>query len=391
MVSISDYYHSTIEKIKREIDQNDENNLLKVNCGELTEYYLKKYGLILIEKDPSRKIELIKHKSPNYGRVVVDILYPILNSKNIFDRAHLQEVISMTASHYFSIGGPSIKLEGDWIKTVSEGETNLLKKTIANLEQVIEWKNRDVSDGNEKLKNQIENYIRTKQDTIKREYENLDSIIEEISVPIKVRRGEFQPVIDFSVKEELVTLIKPEPEKHEEVVLTSAQVATILKYIRNSCLSFEKTPRVFSKLEEEDLRDIILGNLNAIFEGNATSETFSKSGKTDIHLRITKGNILIMECKFWKGIEKYVGGLDQLFGYLTWRNNYAVLITFSRNKDCMEVFQKAKAASLRHGTFVANSLEDVGLGEFVTTHRFQKDSEKKVEVHHLIFDLFYKE
>lgn len=387
MVSIRDQYDSDFETIKRDIDRTNEEDLLNTDNEKLTEYYLNKYGLPIIQKDQKRKIELKKHQSQDYGEVIIDIFYPIVVGPTFFDRAHMQEVISMTASQYFVTGQSIIELKGDWIKTTSTGEENHLKQVINNLETEIEWKNKDVRNGNKQLENQVKDYILTKIETIKKEYEQLNTIIEKMPIPITIRRQDSEPVIDFSVKEELKPLIKPEPETQEEPFLTTTQVATILKYIRNSCVSFEKTPSVFSKLHEEDLRDIIIGNLNAIFEGNATSETFSKRGKTDIYLRLTKGDILIMECKYWNGTDTYIGGLDQLFGYLTWRNNYAVLMTFSRNKGFMEVLQKAKEAAIRHNAFINNSLIESSLGYFITTHRFPNDSEKKVEIHHLVFDL----
>jgi len=97
-----------------------------------------------------------------------------------------------------------------------------------------------------------------------------------------------------------------------------------------------------------------------------------------------------MECKFWNGIEKYSSALDQLFSYLTWRNNHAVLITFSRNKDCSDVLKKAKESTLTHRSIVLNSLKESQLGEFVTLHRNPNASEKTLEVYHLIFDLYYQ-
>ena len=217
-------------------------------------------------------------------------------------------------------------------------------------------------------------------------FDNLNVNLQELKAQLRLIDWESQPVIDFSVKEELIPLIQ-----QEEFSLSTSQVLTILKYIRNSCISFEKTPRVYSRLTEPDLRDIILGNLNALFFNKATGETFNKRGDTDIHLSFSKGDILIMECKIWNGAVEYIKGLNQLFSYLTWRNNYAVIITFSKNKGCSDVVQNAKNAILNESTFLKNALKEYGQGEFSSVHLFPNDIGKKVEIHHLFFDLFYQE
>ena len=380
-MSISDYFNDVITQIKNEIEQSSEQELLNVETEELAEYYTQKYGLPLIEKDESRKINVEKRKS-SYGSVPLKVFYPVLPKKN------LHTVIERRSSRYFASGFPP-RLEEGWLVTLTEmRDENSLKNAIKNLEDVIEWKNNDVRAGNDRIRNQIKTYVENKQKIIKRDYERLESIIEKVEIPLVVKREETLPVVDFSVKEELRPLIKPEPKKREELVLDQNNVTTLIRYIRNSCLSFEKTPKVYSTLEEEALRDIILGNLNAIFEGAATGETFSKLGKTDISLRISSGDILIIECKHWYGKEKYIDGINQLFRYLTWRENYGVFVGFSRLRGFTDAIRKAKEATREHNTFISGSMRAQSESEFVTEHRFPDDVEKKVEIHHLLFNLF---
>lgn len=86
-------------------------------------------------------------------------------------------------------------------------------------------------------------------------------------------------------------------------------------------------------MEEEELRDLLLGMMNANYPGTATGETFRKLGKTDISFRVDAGYVLICECKFWHGAEEYANALDQLFRYVTWRENFGVLIHSCTRKD----------------------------------------------------------
>ena len=96
---------------------------------------------------------------------------------------------------------------------------------------------------------------------------------------------------------------------------------------------FERTPLTFSKLEEEELRNVILSHLNGVFDGNAVGEAFSKRGKTDIYLPINKGAVFIAECKYWKGAKTLESAVKQILGYLTWRNSFGVIILFSNRKS----------------------------------------------------------
>jgi len=160
--------------------------------------------------------------------------------------------------------------------------------------------------------------------------------------------------------------------------------------IKNIGLQFEVTPKVFSKLEEEELRDIVLSNLNTVFEGGATGETFSKNGKTDILLRITSGNILIAECKYWEGEKAYQEAIDQLFRYLTWRQNYGILITFSKRQSFSKVLEAAKACIPTHKTFKIG-ISECSATHFESHHSFPDDLNKSVEIHQLFFNLYASE
>jgi len=302
-------------------------------------------------------------------------------------KENLQTVVKKRSSTNF-VGGFPLGLQGDWLVSHTEMRNEKsLEAHIENLNKVIGWKNNDVRAGNQNIRNRIKTHIENKQGMLRRDYDQLEAILQKVQIPLVIRKEKTLPIVDLGVKEELKPLIKPEPKRRKELVLDRTILKTLIDYIRRSCLSFETTPKAFSKLQEEDLRDIILGNLNAIFRGEATGETFSKLGKTDIYLRISEGNILIIECKNWHGEKKYGDGIDQLFDYLTWRQNYGILIAFVRRKNFTKIIQKAKETTQEHETFL-RILSRESASEFVTEHRFPDDVEKKVEIHHLLFNLF---
>lgn len=101
-------------------------------------------------------------------------------------------------------------------------------------------------------------------------------------------------------------------------------------------------------LDEEELRDLLLGNLNAYWQGGAGGELFNGSGKTDILIRHGDRNAFIAECKIWHGPKGVADALDQLLGYLVWRDSKAALVMFIKTKDPAATIEKLHAAVNAH-------------------------------------------
>ncbi|MCA2003655.1 MAG: hypothetical protein LDL06_02685, partial [Candidatus Nitrosotenuis sp.] len=208
------------------------------------------------------------------------------------------------------------------------------------------------------------------------------------NLPIKLKRKDNSPGIDLRIKKKIRVLLPKEKQSESQPYIEGDTLNAVIDLIRNQGRSFELTPKVFSTLEEEWLRDIILSMLNAVLEGGATGETFVKRGKTDIHLKLNvEGGILSAECKFWGGEKKYQETIDQHFGYLTWKQDYAIQITFSKNVDFSSVINNSIKATKEHPTYVEGSFRQVDKSYFITSHILLGDSEKRVEVHHFLFDL----
>lgn len=137
----------------------------------------------------------------------------------------------------------------------------------------------------------------------------------------------------------------------DEPALTHAQYEDAIAVVTSTLLAMERTPSVASGKDEEELRDQILVQLNGTFEGAATGETFVQSGKTDILLRVEDRHVFVAECKWWTGEKACGEALDQLLGYLPWRDEKAALILFIDRQDASAVIEKADAAVRAHSSF----------------------------------------
>ncbi|MFJ4623026.1 hypothetical protein [Streptomyces sp. NPDC088812] len=138
---------------------------------------------------------------------------------------------------------------------------------------------------------------------------------------------------------------KPEP------ALAEAQYEEALRILRNSRNQLERSPSAAARLGEEFIRDLLLVNLNSHFEGEAAGEVFNNTGKTDILIRSGDRHVFIGECKIWRGPKTITTTLDQLLGYLTWRDTKAALLLFIRTGQVSDILPKAVAKFREHPNY----------------------------------------
>ncbi|MGI8757543.1 MAG: hypothetical protein ACR2MB_17130 [Acidimicrobiales bacterium] len=134
--------------------------------------------------------------------------------------------------------------------------------------------------------------------------------------------------------------------------LSDETFGDIVEAIRSITEYMERVPQTASDMKEESLRDLILIGLNNQF-GTATAESFNGNGKTDIYLPVdgSPGSVFIAECKIWKGAAGIGKAVDQILGYLTWRDTKAALIVFQRTGSPDDVRAKIVAAIQAHGSY----------------------------------------
>jgi hypothetical protein len=115
--------------------------------------------------------------------------------------------------------------------------------------------------------------------------------------------------------------------------------------------AMERTPTA-AKFKEVELRNLILIVLNANYEGAVRGEVFNGSGKTDLLLNWEGDNAFIGECKIWDGQAKFRDAIDQLFGYVTWRDTKAALIVFIKQGTPSDIIPKARKEVENHASFI---------------------------------------
>lgn len=228
-------------------------------------------------------------------------------------------------------------------ETVKQG----LDEARDSITRYLDWQRGEVNNFNRSLPQSIRTAIEARKAKLLRD----QNLVANLGYSLKRRpdapKTYVAPVarkkVSTSVHRPSTTVpFKPEP------ALEEATYQEILNIMHNMTLVMEHSPTAFHSMGEEALRQHFLVQLNGQFEGEATAETFNYLGKTDILIRREGRNIFIAECKFWGGPKAFLETIDQLLGYLSWRDTKTSIVIFNRNKDFSKVLQSILEATEQH-------------------------------------------
>lgn len=198
----------------------------------------------------------------------------------------------------------------------------------------------------------------------------------------------FKPI---DIKKNLVKPLPPPPQAGyvAEPGITVDDYEHILSVIRHEGATFEATPKTYAVHDEEELRDIILAHLNGHYKGAASGEAFRKLGKTDIKIESNNRAAFIAECKVWRGSSELSKAIDQLLGYLTWRDCKASIIIFNKhNKKFTELLEKTPRIFKSHPRFKKH-VKDVNEGEWHFEFMSRDDDSRLIQLRVYVFDIYH--
>lgn len=260
-----------------------------------------------------------------------------------------------------------------------------IEGTLRSINQYVGYQLPMLDSYNESLERHISEAVHRRKTILKKSGELQDML----GIPMKTKGGAapIKPVSIHSTHPKPLrtppkTGVMPEPGISED------QFSVIQKVIRHWGRTAEGSPSGFSKLNEEELRDAILANLNSHFEGGATGERFRNQGKTDICIMEDDRAAFVAECKMWTGPKSVADALDQLLGYLTWRDCKASLIFFNINvAGFTDILTKFETALSNHELHIEGPTES-GDGEWSYIFKSAEDEGRRVLVKVFIFNIF---
>ena len=259
------------------------------------------------------------------------------------------------------------------------------QQDLGYLRDYIRWVERDVKEFNGSIKEKASQLIDSRREKLL-----LDrKIVEGLGFPIKKREDAPTTYITPHVRRRITVpgrqarsgvLKSPEP------AIGMDDYEHILSVISSMVDVMERSPKTFYDMCEQDLRQHFLVQLNGQYAGRATGETFNYEGKTDIFIRIDRRAVFVAECKFWKGPAGLTRGLDQLLGYMSWRDTKVALLVFNRDTSMTTVLEKIPVVVRRHESYKREcTFESVSGFRYIFGHRQDPDRELILTI--LVFDI----
>ena len=213
-------------------------------------------------------------------------------------------------------------------------------------------------------------------------------VLTELGIPVR-KRDSIPVSMTVPIRRKPLPLPKPKPApnpKNPDPTLSEAVYHQIIKTMADMALTIERNPTAFENQNEEQIRFHFLVPLNSIFEGDATAETFSYKGKTDIQIRQQGRPIFTAECKFWTGSKGLLATIDQLLSYVTWRDTKTAILLFNRQREFGKVLAQIEPTLQTHTNFMRfEGVTNETQFRFILSH--PNDKSRQIIVTVLAFDI----
>ena len=381
-------------KLKQEVETYEADYLLNVKDEDVQAYLLDKYQIepvvlhpdqatslgardvdIDVSRDPMRLIH--DRSRPFYLKgTMMTVHIPFTGNKELFycraSSFGLNPPSGKVTQDYLELSFQQLDVDGAKLKT----EYN---RTLKSVSRYIEWIQNDLQSYNAGLPALIQQVVSARKIKLSKDRDL------ETSFGIPLARTANPAPFPAVTRKPPIRRPKAAPMFPEPMV-PDEEYDHILTIVENMVLVMERSPRAFSKMEEESLRDHILVQLNGHYKGQATGETFNFTGKTDILIRSGSSNVFVAECKFWAGANAFLGAINQLLGYTTYRDTKTALIIFNKNKDHSGVLEKIAESLASHRNFK----RDLGIrseSHFRSLFQHPRDNQRDVYLTVLAFHI----
>lgn len=390
---------SQTQAYSKEIDNTSNEEILGNDLELLAENIFIKYyiePLEILSEDVSRRDikqgKIKRYADPyftdydNHNYVEIDgvvgtFYYPFKGDGTLF---------SCRASTYSLSGYPDIDVYDHEI-AISVGRTlqemqeegaidrliDSVEKQIESIKKGADYVNKDVAVFNRTLQFKALEQLREK----KKKVESYFAIAKALEVPIE-KKEYVEKIIPVERK---TFPVSHKYDSEDYYLIKESDYNEILGIIKHTASTYERTPSSYRFMQEEDLRNTLLAALNGIYKGDATGETFRNNGKTDICIERDNRAAFVAECKMWNGPSAIKKAIDQLDGYLTWRDCKTALIFFVRRKDFISIVDAAHNA-IENDPRV-QQVKELDKNEFECIVVSNEKPGRKVKMRIMLFDI----
>ena len=247
------------------------------------------------------------------------------------------------------VSGSSVLISFRGVEMNPQRTREEIDTTVGKIEQHLGYIRNDCAGWNARVSSVAEQCVRNRKERLLKQA----NMVSALGLPMK-RRPESTVVSSIPVarRKRPVELPRAPTEAFKpEPALSDSEYDYILGVIDHMSQNIERSPSTFAQMKEEQIRDLILVNLNGHYKGSATAETFNAQGKTDILIRADGRNVFVAECKFWAGPKSLLAAINQILGYLTWRDTKASLLVFCKNADFTKTLSGIATSVPEHSNF----------------------------------------
>jgi len=354
---------ATMQGMRQEVENLDENRLLNTAPEDLKNYLVKKFDVtpITLRRDQwyadHQEVKVdVRHdqmrwiKDRSRPALVagerMEVRIPFEGESELFyARAN---AFTMNPPRAF-IEKNELVLQYDMPADQAGNVRPLVDKTLTEIEQHLEWQRGMIDAHNRSLPTAAAEAIERRRSRLLAQSQRAESL----GIPIRRRNDAPKTYAIPDVRRKALPALPPATtgKFKPEPVWTMEMYEHALKIVQDMALVMERSPDAFKSMDEETLRQHFLVQLNGQFEGKATGETFNMAGKTDILLREGDRNVFIAECKFWKGPKAFGEAIDQLLGYATWRDGKTAILVFNRGTETSTVLSGIDHTAKAHANF----------------------------------------
>lgn len=357
--NLEEILSSIKRKIIEEICTENDEYLTNTNTEEYLNYIYNKYAI-----EPVKLLENEIKTTPKQGlvkrynyfdKVMIDVEGFIVDITVPFEG---EGFLLLSKANTYSTNVPTGEVRDNKLYlqitvTVQESDNIDVVKEINDLilevKRHLEFAHTDIDRFNQVIKSIAQEEINRKIDR----YKKFVKFNNTIPYPLQRDTKSLKTYEVPNIRKK-VNLLKPQQSKspQPDPTLEEQTYNDILDICANMALVMERSPKAYSKMDEESIRTQFLMQLNAQYEGQATGETFNGNGKTDILIRNNNQNIFIGECKFWKGEKAFLATIDQLLGYVTYRDTKTAILLFVQNNDFTAIVKKLQDIVPKHEKYV---------------------------------------
>ncbi|TIH18441.1 hypothetical protein D0S45_04275 [Marinifilum sp. JC120] len=292
-------------------------------------------------------------------------------------------LISRPSIHY-KHGGPSFSIKEDrivkyYVRPLYSDPKSFKSHFLRNYEKInkyLAWQAHDIALFDKKLRKLVVNAMSKRRERDKTIYLHLAP---------KPEATVFNPV---HVRNRLH--LRHQPAISGTPVISDEDFIKTIRVLRHTGNSFERTPTIYNVHNDQDLRNILVSNLNTHFAGDNNEDIFKLLGENGFTISFECQQALICKCLTWHCEEGLIHNLNTLLQDKLCRGCKIVLTIFNRTeKNFAALLDNIRKTLLKHPCMVKLKKE-IADNEWHVIMNSHDDLIHRHWVHLMVFNLYFK-